>query len=133
MTTQLCCSILAYDRFSGAEGDLGEDASSGGELINDKYSRAKYLGLECIMETKTGFINATKFCTAASDGKKRFDHYIANARYKNLFNYMSSSFPGELSIQVTAGDYELRGQRSWCIPIFCWICLHGSHLVYFVK
>ena len=28
-------SILAYDRFSGAEG----------ELINDKYSKAKYLEL----------------------------------------------------------------------------------------
>ena len=118
------------------------------ELINDKYSKAKYLGIECIMETKTGFINATKFCTEAQktektedqkeedeekahetrgkkaqeirgkkagDGKKRFDNYIANARYKNLFKYMfkymssSPGFSGELSNQVTAGDYELWG------------------------
>ena len=35
MTTSEAASILAYDRFSGAEG----------ELINDKYSKAKYLGL----------------------------------------------------------------------------------------
>ena len=63
------------------------------------------------METKTGFINATKFCTTAGDGKKRFDHYTANARYKNLFNYMSRSpgNPGDLSIQVATGDNELRG------------------------
>ena len=37
------------------------------ELINDKYSKAKYLGIECIMETKTGFINATKFCIKAQN------------------------------------------------------------------
>ncbi len=36
MTTPASLSILAY------------------ELINDRYSRAKYLGIECIMETKTG-------------------------------------------------------------------------------
>ena len=40
------------------------------ELINDKYSKAKYLGIECIMETKTGFINATKFCAAAQETEK---------------------------------------------------------------
>ena len=40
------------------------------ELINDKYSKAEYLGIKCIMETKTGFINATKFCTAAQETEK---------------------------------------------------------------
>jgi len=131
------------------------------ELINDKYSKAKYLGIKCIIETKTGFINATKFCKEAqkkpkdteaqknedekkaqetqgkkayetrgkkakeiqgkkagdgkkaqkTQGKKRFDNYIANARYNNLIKYMESSpgYPGELSIQVTSGDYELWG------------------------
>jgi len=81
------------------------------ELINDKYSKAKYLGIECIMETKTGFINAPKFCTAASDGKKRFDNYLRLDRYINLIKYMESSpqFRGELSIQVTSGNYELWG------------------------
>ena len=91
------------------------------ELINDKYSKAKYLGIECIMETKTGFINATKFCIEvqetqgkkaqetrvkkagdgkkaqetqdkkAGDGNKRFDNYIRLDRYKKLFNYMRSA------------------------------------------
>ena len=41
------------------------------ELINDKYSKAKYLGIECIMETKTGFINATKFCIEAQNPEKK--------------------------------------------------------------
>jgi len=40
------------------------------ELINDKYSKAKYLGIECIMETKTGYINATKFCEKAQKTPK---------------------------------------------------------------
>ncbi|ARF10094.1 KilA-N domain-containing protein [Indivirus ILV1] len=40
------------------------------ELINDKYSKAKYLGIECIMETKTGYINATKFCDEAQKKPK---------------------------------------------------------------
>ena len=81
------------------------------ELINDKYSKAKYLGIECIMETKTGFINATKFCTAAGGGKKRFDHYTANARYNNLFNYMRSAagYPEVLSMEVRKGDNSLSG------------------------
>ena len=89
------------------------------ELINDKYSKAKYLGIECIMETKTGYINATKFCIEAQnpekkeaqkeedekkaqetqgkkaeDGKKakkRFDNYLRLERYNNLFKYMSSA------------------------------------------
>ena len=123
------------------------------ELINDKYSKAKYLGIECIMETKTGYINAPNFCKEAQKtedtesqksedtesqtpedtesqktedteaqtpddtepqktrGKKRFDNYIANARYINLVNYMKRSpgFQGDLSIRVTTGNNELRG------------------------
>jgi len=39
------------------------------ELINDKYSKAKYLGIECIMETKTGYINATKFCIKVQESE----------------------------------------------------------------
>ena len=82
------------------------------ELINERYSRAKYLGNECIMETKTGFINATKFCTTAGDGKKRFDSYLRLDRYKNLFNYMSSApqFCGaEIAKKYEGGNPELRG------------------------
>jgi hypothetical protein len=90
------------------------------ELINERYSRAKYLGIGCIMETKTGFINATKFCTTVGDGKKMYKHYISNARYKNLFNYMSSAagYPAaEITKTYEGGNPELRGQRSWCIRI----------------
>ena len=29
------------------------------EKINDQYSKANYLGTECIMDMKTGYINAT--------------------------------------------------------------------------
>ena len=113
MTTSEAASILAY------------------EMINDKYSKAKYLGIKCIMETKTGFINATKFCTAAGDGKKRFDNYTANARYKKLFNYMrSAEKKAVLSMEVRTGDNSISGTyvhpdllldlASWISPcVFC--------------
>ena len=46
------------------------------------------------------------------DGKKRFDHYTANARYNNLFDYMSSA-PGFSGAEITkpyeGGNPELRG------------------------
>ena len=84
------------------------------EKINERYSKAKYLGLECVMDTQTGYINATKFCTAASGGKKRFDNYLRSDRYKNLIaeyteEESSPHFRVEPSIQVTDGSYELRG------------------------
>ena len=75
------------------------------EKINERYSKAKYLDLECVMDTQTGYINATKFCTAASGGKKMLKHYLETDRYKNLI----TSSTGELSIQVSDGSYELRG------------------------
>ena len=82
------------------------------EKINDQYSKANYLGTECIMDMKTGYINATKFCSVVSDKNKRFDSYIRSDRYKNLFEYMKTSpeYSGQkLSIQVTTGVNELRG------------------------
>ena len=82
------------------------------ELINDKFSKAKYMGIECIMDIKTGFINATKFCTLTSYGKKNFKHYLSNTRYKNLFNYMSSAagYPAaEITKKYEGGNPELRG------------------------
>jgi hypothetical protein len=82
------------------------------EKINDQYYKAKYLGLECIMDMKTGYINATKFC-ASSDKSKRFANYIRSDRYKNLFDYIKSSSQyrdDELSIQITGGiNVDLRG------------------------
>jgi hypothetical protein len=84
------------------------------EKIDEKYSKAKYLGLECVMDTQTGYINATKFCTAASDGKKRFDNYLRSDRYKNLITEYteeegSTRYRGDLVIQVTTGVNEFRG------------------------
>ena len=100
------------------------------EKINDQYSKANYLGTECIMDMKTGYINATKFCASVGDKTKRFDHYIANSRYKNLLKYMKTSpeYSGQkLSIQVITGVNELRGTyvhpdllldlSSWISPI----------------
>ena len=81
------------------------------EKINERYSKAKYLDLECVMDTQTGYINATKFCTAASGGKKMLKHYLETDRYKNLITAYTEeeSSTGELSIQVSDGSYELRG------------------------
>jgi hypothetical protein len=82
--------------------------------INFKYSKAKYLDIECIMDNTTGYINATKFCSSVSDQTKRFDNYIANARYKNLFKYLNESpeySGGSISILIkdNTSSNELRG------------------------
>ena len=64
------------------------------------------------METKTGFINATKFCTEAGDGKKMLKHYISNARYNNLVKYMRSAagYPAaEITKTYEGGNPKLRG------------------------
>ena len=81
------------------------------EKINDRYSMATYLGLKCIMDMTTGYINATKFCSLASDESKRFDNYIRSDRYKKLLEYMKTCphYRGDLSIQITTGINELRG------------------------
>lgn len=82
------------------------------EKINEQYSKAKYLGLECIMDIKTGYINATKFCASASNKPKRFDNYIRLDRYKSLFEYMNSAphYRGaELTITMEGGRPDLRG------------------------
>ena len=102
------------------------------EKINERYSKATYLGLECVMDTQTGYINSTKFCTAASGGKKMLKHYLATDRYKNLIEYIKEDTEEEgtavgNTIQVTAGVNELRGTyfhpdllldvASWVSPI----------------
>ena len=46
------------------------------EKINNKYSKAIYLGLECIMDINNGYINATKFCSSFSNGKTLKYHTI---------------------------------------------------------
>ena len=102
------------------------------EKIDERYSKAKYLGLECVMDTQTGYINATKFCTAASDGKKMLKDYLRLDRYKNLIAEYTKEEGSEqicsaLVIQVTTGVNELRGTyfnpdllldlASWVSPI----------------
>ena len=101
------------------------------EKIDERYSKAKYLDLECVMDTQTGYINATKFCSAASGGKKRFDNYLRSDRYKNLIaEYTKEGWSGigpvVLVIQRTVNN-ELRGTyfnpdllldlASWVSPI----------------
>ena len=82
------------------------------EKITDKYYKAKYLGLECIMDTTNGYINGTKFCSAYKDKSKKFVNYINNGRYKILATYYLSNlynFSPDLYIKVKEGVKEVRG------------------------
>jgi hypothetical protein len=82
------------------------------EKITDRYYKAKYLGLECIMDTTNGYINGTKFCSAYKDKSKKFVNYINNGRYKILATYYMSNlrnFSSELYIKVKDGVKEVRG------------------------
>ena len=82
------------------------------EKITDRYYKAKYLGLECIMDTTNGYINGTKFCSAYKDKSKKFVNYINNGRYKILATYYMSTvrnFSSDLYIKVKDGVKEVRG------------------------
>ena len=82
------------------------------EKITDRYYKAKYLGLECIMDTTNGYINGTKFCSAYKDKSKKFVNYINNCRYKILATYYMSNvrnFSSDLYIKVKEGVNEVRG------------------------
>jgi len=82
------------------------------EKITDRYYKARYLGLECIMDTTNGYINGTKFCTSSKDKTKKFVNYINMARYRVLATYYLtniSDYSSELYIKVKDGVKEVRG------------------------
>ena len=82
------------------------------EKITDRYYKARYLGLECIMDTTNGYINGTKFCSAYKDKSKKYINYINMARYKILTTYYLTNvcnFSSDLSINVKDGVKEVRG------------------------
>lgn len=82
------------------------------EKITDRYYKAKYLGLECIMDTTNGYINGTKFCSVYKDKSKNFVNYINNSRYKILAKYYMSNVDNcspDLYIKVKEGVNEVRG------------------------
>jgi hypothetical protein len=82
------------------------------EKITDKYYKARYLGLECIMDITNGYINGTKCCLCAKDKSKKIVNYIDRMRSKILINYYMSNiteYSADLSINVVDGIKEIRG------------------------
>ena len=82
------------------------------EKITDRYYKARYLGLECIMDITNGYINGTKLCLSSKDKSKRFSRYINTFRYKILTTYYMTNitdYSSDLSINVTDGVKEARG------------------------
>lgn len=82
------------------------------EKITDKYYKARYLGLECIMDITNGYINGTKCCLGAKDKSKKIVNYIDRMRSKILINYYMSNiteYSADLSINVVDGIKEIRG------------------------
>ena len=98
------------------------------EKITDKYYRAKYLGMECIMDISNGFINGTNFCLSARNKTKILSNYINRTRYKFMVPYYMSNitnYSSDLFIKVTQGIKEIRG--TYLHPILfldlaIWIC-----------
>ena len=82
------------------------------EKITDRYYKARYLGLECIMDTTNGYINGTKLCLSAKDKSKKIVNYIDRMRCKLLINYYMSNiidYSEDLSVNVVDGIKEIRG------------------------
>ena len=84
----------------------------GYKKINDKYSKANYLGLECIMDMTSGYINATKLCDSFGN-IKQVKSYLKSDRCKNLILYFEEPGryrPGSISVLIKENAYgELRG------------------------
>ena len=82
------------------------------ERITDRYYKASYLGLECIMDTTNGYVNGTKLCSVEKDRSKSFIFYIKSTKYKILKTYYMTNirdFSSDLTIKVTTGPKEIRG------------------------
>ena len=82
------------------------------EKITDKYYKARYLGLECIMDITNGYINGTKCCLSSKDKSKKIVNYIDRMRSKILINYYMSNiteYSSDLSLNVVDGIKEIRG------------------------
>ena len=82
------------------------------EKITDRYYKARYLGLECIMDTTNGYINATNLCLSTKDKSKRIVKYIDGLRCKLLINYYMSNitqYSDDLSVHVVDGIKKIRG------------------------
>ncbi len=99
----------------------------GYEKINDMYSKAKYLEIECVMDTQSGYINATKFCSIASGGKKMFEDYLRTNRYKDLiaeYTEGRSDQIAKLSFEVITDVNELCGiyiNPDLLFDLACWV------------
>lgn len=97
------------------------------EKINDMYSKAKYLDIECVMDTESGYINATKFCSVASGGKKMFEDYLRTNRYKDLiaeYTEGCSDQIAKLSFEVISDVNELCGiyiNPDLLFDLACWV------------
>ena len=97
------------------------------EKINDMYSKAKYLDIECVMDTESGYINATKFCSVASGGKKMFEDYLRTNRYKDLiaeYTEGCSDQIAKLSFEVISDVNEFCGiyiNPDLLFDLACWV------------
>jgi len=103
------------------------------ESIDDTHSKALYGDFTVTMNTKNGYINATKMC---ADGGKRFDNWIRNDGNKEMvkcfgeFINRSPQIRGDLLIIVNTGINEIRGTyvhpdliphiASWVSPAFAY-------------
>lgn len=74
------------------------------ESINDTFSKARYGDFEVIINTKTGYINATKL---SADGGKRFDHWIENKNSKELIKECRSPEFRESTMLVKGGQIPI--------------------------
>ena len=100
------------------------------EKLNERYYKAKYLGLECIIDTQTGYINATKFYISAKSlsavrPRKNMINYFKSDEYKELVRlYQKETGSVDPVIKQTTGDYEFRGtyfKREILVHFAMWV------------
>jgi hypothetical protein len=103
------------------------------ESIDDIHSYALYSDFKVTMNTKNGYINATKLC---ADGGKLMKNWMQNNGNKEMIKCFgeliksSDGIPSELLIMNMSGSYETRGTyvhpdliphiASWVSPAFAY-------------
>ena len=100
------------------------------EKINKDYSKAKYGEFDVIMDTNTGYINATKLC---ADGGRRYKKWYENKSNKELIEYFNggpNSVRHSYELRDGAKSNNINGTyvhpklithiASWVSPAFAW-------------
>lgn len=82
-------------------------------IVRDNYIKCHFDNFELLVDTKTGFFNATKLCKHKS---KNYLHYVELEKNKSLDKLLTSTF-GQISYDVCMRRNASELAETYCHPI----------------